>query len=100
MISRHGMIRYTDHTLTTKESLLEELERIRQRGYAYDNEECEIGARCIAFPLRDYSGKIVASLSVTGPASRITDEFINTNFHVIQDTVREISYRLGYPNAK
>lgn len=96
VISRVGMPRYTDHTLTTKEALLEELELIRRRGYAYDNEECEIGARCIAFPIRDYTGKIIASLSVTGPVIRITDEFIDKNFRIIQDTVNEISYRMGY----
>ena len=90
------MPRYTDHTLTTEEALLDELERIRRRGYAYDNEECEIGARCIAFPIRDYTGKIIASLSVTGPVIRITDEFIDKNFRTIQDTVNEISYRMGY----
>lgn len=96
VIARIGMPRYTDHTLTTEEALLDELERIRRRGYAYDNEECEIGARCIAFPIRDYTGKIIASLSVTGPVIRITDEFIDRNFRTIQDTVNEISYRMGY----
>ena len=73
-----------------------ELQLIRKRGYAYDNEECELGARCIAFPLRDYSGKIIAALSVTGPLGRMTDEFINSSFRTILETVQDISYQLGY----
>lgn len=91
-----GLTRYTDNTLVTREMLLGELQLIRKRGYAYDNEECELGARCIAFPLRDYSGKIIAALSVTGPLGRMTDEFINSSFRTILETVQDISYQLGY----
>lgn len=96
MIRMKGLTRYTDNTLVTREMLLGELQLIRKRGYAYDNEECELGARCIAFPLRDYSGKIIAALSVTGPLGRMTDEFINSSFRTILETVQDISYQLGY----
>lgn len=96
MIQLKGLTRYTDNTLTTKEALSEELQLIKRRGYAYDNEECEPGAKCIAFPLRDYSGKIIASLSVTGPIGRMTDDFINASFRTILETVQDISYQLGY----
>ncbi len=91
-----GLTRYTDNTLVTREMLLGELQLIRKRGYAYDK-ECELGARCIAFPLRDYSGKkIILRLSVTGPLGRMTDEFINSSFRTILETVQDISYQLGY----
>ncbi len=96
MIQLKGLTRYTDNTLVTKEMLVNELRLIQRRGYAYDNEECDFGARCIAFPIRDYSGKIIAALSVTGPPGRITDNFINSNFRTILETVQDISYQLGY----
>lgn len=96
MIRLKGLPQFTEHTLITKESLMEELQIIRKRGYAYDNQECESGVRCIAFPLRDYTDKIVASLSITGPVGRMTDDFINSHFKTILDTIQDISYQLGY----
>lgn len=96
IIQKKGMTRYTDNTLTTREALGKELSAIRQKGFAYDNEECEMGARCIAFPIRNYTGQIVAAMSVTGPAGRMTDQFIDANFRKILETVREISSNLGH----
>ena len=96
VIEQKGLTKYTEHTLVTREQLFAELENIRRRGYAYDNEECELGARCVAFPLRNYTGNIVASLSVTGPLGRMTDEFIASKFDMILDVVKSISFQLGY----
>ena len=96
LISRKGLEPYTDHTIVSADALLTELQTIRRRGYAYDNEECELGARCIAFPIRNYSGRMIAALSVTGPVCRITDAFIDANFRTILETVQDISYQLGY----
>ena len=96
MIARRGLTKYTEHTLITKEQLMEELQAIRSRGYAYDNEECELGARCIAVPIRNYSGHVIASISVTGPTGRMTDAFIQANLPRILSTANEISYQFGY----
>ena len=60
MIARKGLTRYTEHTITTKAALLAELDKVRRQGYALDNEENEVGSRCMACPIRDYSGDIVA----------------------------------------
>ena len=48
------------------------LETIRSRGYALEDEERELGARCVAAPVRDYSGRIVGGISVSGPTTRMT----------------------------
>lgn len=96
LIDIKGLHRFTQNTLTSKEQLLDELKKIREQGYAYDNEECEVGARCIAFPIRDYTGKIVAGISVTGPVSRLTDELIEKRLKYIFDMSNEISRKLGY----
>lgn len=96
LISLHGLTRYTNHTITEKEQLMKELETVRANGYAFDNEECEIGARCVALPVRDYTGNIVAGFSVTGPSGRLTDEWIYAQMDILKKTSEEISARLGY----
>ena len=87
---------HTGHTIVEKEKLRKELELVRKRGYAYDNQERELGARCIAFPVRDSSGKIVAGISVTGPYSRLTDELIEPRLVEFRRITDELSRQLGY----
>lgn len=96
LIAVKGLPGYTRNTLTRREDLLPELERIRARGYAFDQEECEIGARCVAFPIRDYTGKIVAGISITGPSTRLSDAFINARLDSLRQAAAEISQKLGY----
>ncbi len=64
------LTRLTDHTIVSVPALLEELERTRERGYAVDDEEFAIGLRCIAVPIRDLDGKVVAAISVSMPTPR------------------------------
>ncbi len=96
LIARQGLPRYTEHTLTTKQDLCRVLEEVRANGYAFDNEECEIGVRCLAVPVRDYTGKIVAGLSVSGPTTRITDDFVQQRLPHFLDIARRASHDLGY----
>ena len=96
-IKEAGIPAYTQYTFATKETLEAELRTIREQGCSYDNEECEIGVRCIAVPIRDYTGKIVAGLSISGPTSRITDELIGTNLPALLDIAKRASIELGCP---
>ena len=64
------LTRLTDHTIVSVPALLEELERTRERGYGLDNEEFAIGLRCIAVPIRDLDGKVIAAISVSMPTPR------------------------------
>lgn len=96
LIAQVGLARYTNHTLTTKGALRQELDTVRSRGYAYDNEECEIGVRCIAVPVRNYLGKIVAGISVSGPTTRLTDQVIEDNLPYLLDIASRASQCLGY----
>ncbi len=95
LIAEKGLIKYTEHTITTKEKLLKELEQVKKAGYAFDNEECELGARCVAFPIYDFTQKIIAGFSITGPVNRITEEFIHTNLPLLKSIASEISGRLS-----
>ena len=91
-----GLPVFTKNTISTVEKLREELAEVRSKGYAYDNEECEIGARCVAVPVRDADGKVVASLSVTGPVVRMTDKKIDENICLLFEAADNFSKILGY----
>lgn len=90
-----GMRALTPNTLITLESLMTKMEEIRKLGYALDNEECELGARCVAAPVRDFSGKIIAGISVSGPVSRMSMERIKVITTVVMDTAARISTLMG-----
>jgi DNA-binding IclR family transcriptional regulator len=94
------LTRFTKNTLTEPKALLAALEKARRRSYTFDNEECEIGARCVAFPVRDFTGKIVAGLSVTGTVFHISDKFVEKHAPEIRAAADEISGILGYQKAK
>ncbi len=95
-ISEAGLEALTKNTITTKPRLMQELDIIRKNGYALDNEECEIGVRCIAYPLRNYTGNIIAGMSVTGPITRMSKSVIAAKQPMLERISAEISYHLGY----
>jgi DNA-binding IclR family transcriptional regulator len=99
-IAMKGLERFTDKTITDRAALLQEIESIRQCGYAFDDEECEVGARCVAAPIRNYSDRIVAGISVNGPATRMTRAHMHSNLPFLLDAARQISYRLGWKGEK
>jgi len=65
---------FTLHTLTDPGRLRKNLEQVRTQGYAVDDEEFDIGVRCIAVPVFDFRGKVVGSIGISGPATRVTPE--------------------------
>ena len=95
-VATKGLPRFTEKTITDPVELDRALAEIRLRGYAFDNEECEIGARCIAAPVRDYTRQIIAGISVSGPVLRMTDDHIFQNISFLCDAARQISIQLGW----
>jgi IclR family KDG regulon transcriptional repressor len=91
-----GLERRTAHTITNLAHLRKELATIRERGYAVDDEEAVEGLRCVAAPILDNSGRVVAAFSVAGPATRVTPERIPEIARMVCETSRKISFRLGY----
>lgn len=96
LIADKGLTKFTDNTITTKEQLVEELQSIRWNGYAYDDEECEIGARCIAFPLYNMDRQIIGGVSVTGPTARMSVKQIQLKLQPAIEIVGRISGELGF----
>ena len=97
IISRIHFTKRTNYTILTPTDLLEEISTIRKSGYSLDNIENEEGIRCIAAPIYDFSGKIIASFSISGPSTRVTMERIEHELaEKILKTSRAISAQLGY----
>lgn len=87
---------YTEFTITDKKKLMEQLEVIRQQGYAFDKEEIEIGLRCIAAPIKNYKNEIVAAISLSGPSMRMDEETMKALVEPVKQTALNISRNLGY----
>ena len=94
-----GLTPYTDHTLTDTDELRRHLEEIRMLGYAIDDEEIEMGLRCIAAPIRDHSSNVIASISIAGPTQRITKKRLISFAQEIICTAENISQRLGFSRS-
>ena len=96
MLGRHSLKAYTAHTLRTVDAVITELRRTRKRGFAVDNEEIEVGLRCVGAPLRDYSGALVGAVSVAGPTARFTSDKISFFAGLVKKTAASISSQLGF----
>jgi DNA-binding IclR family transcriptional regulator len=94
-----GLRRFTANTLTRAEALRSELARTRERGYSIDDMEHEEGVRCIGAPLRDREGAVRASISVSGPSTRLPPERDAEIARLVVQAAEEISRRLGYRPA-
>jgi DNA-binding IclR family transcriptional regulator len=91
-VSRTGLAGHTRNSITDPALLERELALVRARGYARDNEELELGVRCIAAGIRDDSGQLVAGLSISAPADFVQDGWIE----LLCKTASQISSALGY----
>ena len=86
----------TNRTITTAEALRERLEQVKREGVALDDEERGIGIRCVAAPIRDRSGKVVAGLSLAGPIFHMTDDKIPLYTENLLQSASMISEQLGH----
>ncbi|MBX5465413.1 MAG: IclR family transcriptional regulator [Clostridia bacterium] len=96
ILAEHGLPAFTPNTITDRDRLMEELRRTRERGYALDNEEIELGVRCVAAPVLDQKGRPVAALSVTGPVTRFHDDRLPMLVNAIRAAAADLSSKLGY----
>jgi DNA-binding IclR family transcriptional regulator len=96
---REPLERLTEHTLTTLKALEDDLERIRRRGYAVDNEEHEEGVGCVAVAVFDHSGRPSAAISVSGPSARILAENTARLGSLLVEHAVQVSEALGHREA-
>ncbi|HEX6518250.1 MAG TPA: IclR family transcriptional regulator [Nocardioidaceae bacterium] len=87
---------YTPETITSRSALRKEIDAVREQGYAVAVDELEVGLTAIAAPIRNVHGDVVASLSVSGPTFRISDERRKELTGLVVDAADEVSLRLGW----
>lgn len=96
IVRRWGLKAITKNTITTETALKTELKAIRSRGYAIDDEEKEEGLRCVGSAVRAHSGNLVAAMSISGPAFRMTKEQIPEVGRALLQAAGDLSVELGY----
>jgi DNA-binding IclR family transcriptional regulator len=90
--TRTGLAGHNKNSITDLVKLERELSLVRAHGFARDNEELELGVRCMAAGIRDDSGRLIAGLSISAPADRLQEEWLDD----LMVTVNQISAVLGY----
>jgi len=86
----------TPKTITNPELFRLHLEMVRRNGYAFDDEETFEGVRCLAAPVFDHKGKIIAAMGISGPTSRVTLERLPFYSNKVVEIARELSRNIGY----
>lgn len=95
-LAQYSLSLETPQSVTGPERLKETLSGIRESGYALDNEEWVSGVRCVAGPVRDYTGRVIAAVSVSIPSARLIPEREPTVIEMVTRVCDEISAGLGY----
>jgi DNA-binding IclR family transcriptional regulator len=101
LLSSRGMRRFTKRTIVRVEDFLGELERVRELGFAVDNEEGREGVRCLAAPVFDHRGEAIAAVSLSGNAAQILPAKDHEHCRLVLEAAAEVSKRLGfYPQSQ
>ena len=89
--------RFTENTITDRALLKQELKKIAEQGYAIDNEELDVGVKCVSAPIRDYTRRIIGAISISGPSMRFSNERMEKELIPLAlKAADEISAKLGY----
>ncbi len=100
IVKSHGMPRHNENTIASTRKLMQELQLCSKRGYCLDDEEDEIGLRCIGVPILDDGGRPMAAISVSGSTIQVSRENIEFLSHLLKDTAAKIADAVGSPHAE
>ena len=100
IVRTHGLEVFTATTIATRKDLNQELARVRNQGFAIDEEEYELGLKCLGAPVRDSSGTVSAAISIAGPASRLSTERTAMLAAEVKQLAREFSVALGWVDSE
>ncbi len=99
-IVARGLPQSTPGTIVDAKALRRELALVKAQGYAVDDEESEIGLRAIAAPIRNYSGEVVAAISIAGPVHRMTKKALLSWLRELVEAAEAVSQRLGWQPSR
>jgi DNA-binding IclR family transcriptional regulator len=92
--------RSSPRTITTRAQLLAELSKVRNQGYAIDDEECRIGWRCVGAPVFDQLGSVQVAICLTGTVAELDDPRLSSLALAVQETAQRISRRLALEHVQ
>jgi DNA-binding IclR family transcriptional regulator len=99
IVASHGLDAVTEHTITDVAALFEELDRIRERGYAFNREENLVGLNAVGVPVRDADSDVLGALSVSGPSYRLDGAKLESEIpDFMLGMANEIELNLAYPS--
>jgi IclR family acetate operon transcriptional repressor len=96
LLTAYRRVAATPKTIVGLEALMDDLAVCATRGYSVDDEENEVGARCVGVPIRDFSGRAVGAVSISGPVARIPLELIATIGSRLEEVAAGIEARMGF----
>jgi DNA-binding IclR family transcriptional regulator len=96
IIKKRGLRKRTPKTIISHARFLAELARVRERGYAIDDEENSLGARCIAAPVFDHLGRVAAAVGVSGSTGQVNRASVKKIAEMVRAAALKISHHLGY----
>lgn len=96
IVGDHGLRKFTKYTITNSTKLMKEFDRVRELGYSVDDEENNLGVRCVGAPIFNAQGKIEASIGSTGTVSVVTRDAVPRLAEMVKDAARRISVQIGY----
>src|SRR4029077_2662584 len=94
IVRQHGMKKRTPKTINTLSRLLADLGSVKDQGYAVDDEENSVGARCLGAPIFDATGNVTAALGVSGTLTQVDEENLPKIVEALKETARRISRQL------
>jgi IclR family KDG regulon transcriptional repressor len=95
-VKRYGLVSVTPKTITDPDEFLADIEKTREQGFGLDDEENEIGGRCVAVPIFDHTGSAVGAVSISAPTARLPVDQVKDAGAMVRDTAKAISRGLGY----
>ncbi|MCL2760427.1 MAG: IclR family transcriptional regulator [Desulfuromonadales bacterium] len=96
-LKKQELKKLTPNTITDKDEFKAHLNMIAENGYAIDDEEMDIGVRCVSAPIRDYTRRIIGAISISGPSMRFSPERMEKELiPLVKKAAEEISVKLGF----
>jgi IclR family KDG regulon transcriptional repressor len=98
LLSSTPLESFTEHTMTDKEEIKKQLQTIREQGYSIDDEEIELGLKCVAAPIFNHHGKAIGAISCAAPKIRMNEQRLQVVIKGIKQAAFQISQSMGYKN--
>lgn len=99
LLEKIQLVPYTPNTITDPEAFRRELAQVRATGVAHDRCELDVDVRCIAVPVRDFAGRCIAAMGISGPVWRMGDAALEEKLRHLSSAAGELSEALGYRAA-